>query len=283
TGLDTRLQIQSDQTVFEAQWSGSSVSRETPLLQIGSVLSLTGVYRVKLDQHQQPQGFVLSLRSPGDIQVIRRPPYWTAARVLWIAVGLLVIALIAAAWGVELSRKNQLLNRAQLELQTANRELELRIQERQRSEEALRETNRRFEIVTRATTDVIWDRDLGNNALWWNEHFQTVFGYPANEIGADIESWTSRIHPDDAQRVITGIDSMIDGNGQLWSDEYRFRRRDGSYSSILDRAHILRDEKGHSVRIIGAMQDITRRKQFERELQETHEQLVETSRQAGMA
>jgi PAS domain S-box-containing protein len=160
------------------------------------------------------------------------------------------------------------------ELQRAQDLLEKRVRERtgelvqevaehEQSARALHETNQRFVIVTRATTDVIWDWNLDNNSLWWNENFQSVFGYPAETIGTDLDSWTLRIHPDDKQRVIDSVHQVIDDGGRLWSNEYRFRRCDGSYAFVFDRGYVLHNEQGQAVRMIGAMQDITERKEAE--------------------
>ncbi|MCI0536738.1 MAG: PAS domain-containing sensor histidine kinase [Verrucomicrobiales bacterium] len=157
------------------------------------------------------------------------------------------------------------------------------IAERRLSEKALQESNQRFEFVTRATTDVIWDWTLSSDSLWWNDNFQTVFGYPAAEAGTDLASWTTRVHPDDAPALLKSINEVIESGGHLWSGEYRFRRKDGSYAFVFDRGYVLHDDLGKAVRMIGAMQDITGRKQAEAKLQEVHQQLMVASREAGMA
>lgn len=117
----------------------------------------------------------------------------------------------------------------------------------------------RFELISRATNDVIWDWNLTNDHIWWNDGFKTTFGYKQEEIEHDVNSWYGRIHPDDAQRVVDGIHAVIDGDGTTWQDEYRFRKADGSYAEILDRGFIARDPAGKPQRMIGAMLDITER------------------------
>ena len=59
---------------------------------------------------------------------------------------------------------------------------------------------------------------------------------------------------------------LIDSGGESWSDEYRFRRRDGSYAEVLDRGHVIRDSAGKAVRMIGAMEDVTSRKEGEEKM-----------------
>lgn len=140
------------------------------------------------------------------------------------------------------------------------------ITERKQAEELVHLSNERFQTMARATNDAVWDWDLVTNALWWNDGFQTLFGYAAVEIEPDVSSWITRLHPEDLARVEAGIHQAIESGENRWSDEYRFRRQDGSYAEVFDRGFILRDARGQAVRMIGAMMDITERKQTEAQL-----------------
>ncbi len=142
-----------------------------------------------------------------------------------------------------------------------------------RAEASIRAGHERFQIVARATNDVVWDWDLGTDRLWWNENFEILFGYPPAETEPTIASWTRSLHPDDRDRVVTGIHAAIDLGGYVWAEEYQFRRADGSYADIFDRGYVIRDAQGRPVRMIGAMQDITDRKQIERALRESEGRL----------
>lgn len=143
--------------------------------------------------------------------------------------------------------------------------------ERKRSEEALRRSQERFELVTRATSDAIWDWNLSNDELWWNEGFQKLFGYSGDEIASDLSSWSDRLHPDDADRVIHDIHRHIESGTHNWSDEYRFQRRDGSYAFVIDRGYVVYDNENRPVRMLGSMMDVTVRKSLEDQL--THQAL----------
>jgi len=137
------------------------------------------------------------------------------------------------------------------------------IRERIAQEEALRKSNERFDMAVRATNDVIWDWDLVTDEIWWNENYTKVFGLPREAGDRSIQSWYQGIHPDDQGRVIAGVHRLIGAGGENWSDEYRFRRQDGGWVHVLDRGQVIRDESGRAVRMIGAMADITSRKEAE--------------------
>jgi diguanylate cyclase (GGDEF)-like protein/PAS domain S-box-containing protein len=140
------------------------------------------------------------------------------------------------------------------------------ISERKQTQDALRESEERFKQVARAATDVIWDWDAKANRTWWNEGIQTLFGYQPQEFEEGIESWSRRIHPDDKERVLRDHQQVIESGGETWSDEYRFMCKDGSYAYVLDRAFVVRDSRGKVVRMVGALTDLTSRKQSELDL-----------------
>ena len=146
----------------------------------------------------------------------------------------------------------------------------------------MRESDERFLLVARATTDAIWDWNLLDDTMWWNEGMQTLFGVPLNSLPPDSTSWTERVHPEDAERVIGGLQQMLRGTAEHWSDEYRFRRQDGSYAWVRDRGFVLRDAQGRGWRMVGGMTDIGARKQVELQQQQeahAHARLLHMQRQ----
>ncbi len=140
------------------------------------------------------------------------------------------------------------------------------LSEQQRTESELRTSIERFELVARATNDVIWDWDLRTNALWWSESFPARYGYRPEDITPDIESWLDRIHPDDRPAIDGSIHRAIDSAGEYWTGEYRFRRGDGAYAIVLDRGYVTRDSDGQPLRMIGLMMDVTERRRLEEQL-----------------
>jgi PAS domain S-box-containing protein len=152
-------------------------------------------------------------------------------------------------------------------------DLEKEITERKRAEEALTESIGRFNNVARATNDVVWDWDLTTDLLWWNEAIYTVFGYQHGDIELTIESWYTRIFPEDRDPVTASIHAVIDSGGQSWSGEYRFRKSDSTYAYVLDRGFVIHDSAGKPIRMVGAMLDVTERKRVEKELKNYSEKL----------
>jgi PAS domain S-box-containing protein len=133
------------------------------------------------------------------------------------------------------------------------------------------ETSReRVEILAQATTDVIWDVDLLNDHIWWSESLTNVFGYDIHELPVH-KSWAECVHPEDQERVVTGINSVIERGGKTWTDSYRFRRKDGTYADVIERGYIMRDEKGIAYRMIGCMFDVTDQLNIERKLKTSND------------
>ncbi|MBD2089840.1 GAF domain-containing protein [Microcoleus sp. FACHB-1515] len=140
------------------------------------------------------------------------------------------------------------------------------ITERKQAETALHQSEERFQLIARTTNDAVWDWDLLNDRVWWNEGIETLFGYSEADVGANSAWWISHIHPDDRSRVVSSIQAIIQQGGQAWVGEYRYRCADGSYANVLDRGYVMHQE-GKPIRMLGGMTDMTDRIQAQEELQ----------------
>jgi len=100
-----------------------------------------------------------------------------------------------------------------------------------------------------------------------------LLGYSCGPARDDPEFWGERIHPEDRQRVVREMSGLA-GKGSV-SCEYRLRCADGSYKWVLDGAVMLRDQRGSPREIVGAVHDITDRKELDEGIWE-HEEFLDT-------
>ncbi len=156
------------------------------------------------------------------------------------------------------------------------------ITERRKAEETIRRSDERFRLIARATNDAVWDWDLPTNGVWWNEGVSALFGYAPEAVRPDAAWWIEHIHPEDRERVVTGIYAVIEGGQTSWSDEYRYQRADNTHAYVLDRGYVIHDEKGRAVRMVGAMIDVSERRRAEEALQRQREALVQSERLAAL-
>ena len=138
------------------------------------------------------------------------------------------------------------------------------VTERKRAALDLFESEQRYGLVAKATKDLIWDWDVRTDRVYFNEALTTVFRYPRSEQHFEFASWAAHVHPDDQHRVRQSFAGALAAPGDVWSGEYRFRRYDGTYADVFDRAYILRDAGGRAIRAIGAMQDLSEQRRIER-------------------
>jgi PAS domain S-box-containing protein len=155
------------------------------------------------------------------------------------------------------------------QLSAANLKLEREIVERLRAELALRANEERLRLATKATNDAIWDIDLKAGTVSWNDTYSELYGRP--DTADSWHFWIDRIHPEDHTRTVDGFQAAIAGGASSWSAEYRYRRVDGEWAYIYDRAYIAHDASGIASRVIGAMQDLTEQKKSEAALRASEE------------
>jgi PAS domain S-box-containing protein len=158
------------------------------------------------------------------------------------------------------------------------------VTERKKNEDEIRHSNERFEKVAEATNDAIWDFDAKSGKSYWGKGFQTLFGLNLNQIDPGFEQLVNLMHPEDQQRVKTEFKQFNKNKSKTkWFAEFRFKKRDGNYAFVIDRGNFFRNEKGEIVRGVGAMTDITYRKEYEDSLQELNEELKVRARELAIS
>ncbi len=140
------------------------------------------------------------------------------------------------------------------------------LEQLQSSTNEIKESNERYDIVAKATSDTIWDWKIQEDVFVWNKGIQGIFGYKKEEVGTTSTWWFDRIHPEDSLKMSVKLYSFLEQKTERWQDEYRFKCADGSYKYVFDRGFLLFDDEGKAVRMIGAIQDITKQKEEEQRL-----------------
>jgi two-component system cell cycle sensor histidine kinase/response regulator CckA len=123
-----------------------------------------------------------------------------------------------------------------------------------------------LQIVARATNDAVRDWDVKTGRLSWPQGLESLLGYCRSSTPLEIGFWQQQVHPEDLAAAMSSLADALAGTGEHWSGEYRFRRADGVYLTLLERALIIRDERGRAERFIGSLMDITARKQLRDQL-----------------
>ncbi|TDH28814.1 PAS domain S-box protein [Segetibacter sp. 3557_3] len=137
------------------------------------------------------------------------------------------------------------------------------ITEKKKSDQEVRTINERLKVVEKATKDVIWDWDLVNNRVIWNDNVMSMFGYVPENVNGNTRWWFDNLHPDDRKRVIGNLKRHIREQLVNWQNEYRFRCANGAYKYVYDRGFAIYAQSQRPSRMIGTMQDLTERKASE--------------------
>ena len=139
-------------------------------------------------------------------------------------------------------------------------------------EAQLRASHERYALVISGTNDGIWDWNRDTDEVYFSPRWKEIIGYADHELPNEISVWTSRIHPEDFNRVMAANNRFKYSDASHFEVEYRIRHRDGSYRWVLGRGACLRDASGHPYRLAGAHTDITARKEAEAALRTSEAQ-----------
>jgi len=143
------------------------------------------------------------------------------------------------------------------------------IMESDQRERALKTSNERFEFAAEATSDVIWDWNLETNTVYYSHNIEKLFGHDKAGVNADnLPFYFDHVHPDDRDRVVLYPEQVKFGKMHTWAQEYRFKKANGDYATVLDKGIVIRDKNGIGKRMIGAIQDITTLKRQNEQLTE---------------
>ncbi len=142
--------------------------------------------------------------------------------------------------------------------------------ERSQAEEALREGEARLQLALQVGRMGTWNWDMQTGKILWSEGHFTILGLEVNECEPSYKLWANQVHPDDLDTTKAKIQQAI-AEKKEYHHEYRLRWSDGSIHWVEVRGQFTYDSQGNPDHSIGAVIDITERKQAEQE----REQLLE--------
>jgi PAS domain S-box-containing protein len=159
----------------------------------------------------------------------------------------------------ELYRKTQ-------QLESLNRQLELRVIERtaelEASSAALRKSEKRLRLALEAAQMGWWDYDIQSDQVTWSPSLTGIMGFSPESFGATLAGAVAHVHPDDREKFLALVERGSAAE-QTQSCELRFVRPDGSVRWSLAAGQVIRDAAGKPTRFAGVDLDITARKQAE--------------------
>jgi len=200
---------------------------------------------------------------------------YAPVRQLTLVISISVIALIiAAGTGVGYWLRQQ---RAIYFKQQYEAEIE-RQNERKKSEEELQRLNERFTLATRSAEIGVWDWDVQQDQLAWDDRMYALYGIRREDFSGAYEAWVKGLHPDDVVRGNEEIQKALRSEKEF-DTEFRVLWPDGQIRHIKAHALVVRDDNGRPLRMTGVNYDITGRKQAEEALRKKTEDLDRSNRE----
>ena len=155
------------------------------------------------------------------------------------------------------------------------------ITDQQRIQESLQASEERLELVITGSSDGFWDGQVLpdepwsslRTPVWWSPRVKAMLGYTDEEFPDVLESWASRLHPEDTNRVFAALTAHIDRRDP-YDVEYRLLTKAGEYGWFRARGQAIWDEAGQMTRMAGSLQCVTDRKHAEDALRRS-EQLLQ--------
>lgn len=147
--------------------------------------------------------------------------------------------------------------------------IERDITDRRRAEEALRVSETRFRLIAEAIGSAVWEWDIAEGRQWWSNGLFEIFGHRPDPVGMLPTVWRANVHPNDENRADEALDRLVSGQMNTMHEKYRFRRANGEWATVEDRAFLIRDQEGRAIRVLGSMTDVSERQHLEERLRQS--------------
>jgi PAS domain S-box-containing protein len=129
--------------------------------------------------------------------------------------------------------------------------------------DTVRESEERYALASRAAQDGTWDWDVSAGTVYFSPRWKQTLGYEDDAIGSSPSEWLERVHPDDRDELSASIAAQLGGARSPLELEHRVRTSSGEYRWMMCRAVTVLDDAGCPARLVGALVDMTARKEQE--------------------
>lgn len=145
---------------------------------------------------------------------------------------------------------------------------------RREIDQKIKEANERFEKVALATSDAIWDWDIEHKRFYRGSGYEELFGTHVQNHILEYDKWITVENPDVKTDLVSIINETLeDPTKELWKLEYSIKSESGEPKTVVDKGIIIRNSYGKATRMVGAITDITFRKNFESQLLQLNKEL----------
>jgi PAS domain S-box-containing protein len=136
---------------------------------------------------------------------------------------------------------------------------------------ALKESQERFDLAMTATHDGIFDWNLGTNEIYYSPGWKKMLGYEEHELENDFSVWEKLTDLEDIKKSWQVLNDHIEGRLDRFELGFKMRHKNGHWVDILSRANAFFNEDGKAVRVVGTHVDISEQKKTEKALREEKE------------
>lgn len=130
------------------------------------------------------------------------------------------------------------------------------------SETQMRESQERLKAAASAGIVGVWDWDVVNNQLVWDDVMYRLYGLDKKDFAGAYEAWASAIYPEDKAYTEAEIQAALRGERE-YAPEFRVVWPDGSIHHIKAMSHTTFDAQGKPLRMIGVNYDISEQKEIQ--------------------
>lgn len=130
------------------------------------------------------------------------------------------------------------------------------IDEKKKAEIRYQKIAERLKIATQNANIGIWEYDIVNNSLIWDDNMYNLYGLNKDDFSGEYAAWEAGVHPEDKERGTQEIDLAISGVKEF-DTEFRVLWPDGTVKNIKALATTERDSNDNATKMIGVNWDIT--------------------------